>query len=85
MIARDQRAVLLSLVHECQLLLHVRSWEERYVFQPQRLEDVLVAVIVERKTRETLKRKTRKVNVHTILPAFARLKGQRLENIFDVA
>ena len=69
------------MVQVCKLLLHLSARGHGDVFQSQWLEDVLVAIVVQRESGCTLKSKTSEVNVDSILPAFSWLK----QNIRDVA
>lgn len=85
MIARDDRAILIAMIHVRELLLHLSSWEKGDVLRPQGREDVLVAVVVQGHPSDALERDASEINVHTVLPSFPRLEQQWLQNVLQLA
>lgn len=75
MVAADQRSVESPLVHECHFCLHLLGRKQGNVLQPQRLEDILVEVVVQGHSRDAHDSQASDIGIHTILPAFARLKS----------
>lgn len=85
MITSDNGAVRVAMIHVRELLLHLSRWEHGNVLQPKGLKDVLVTVVVQRHSGDTLERDTSEVDVDTVLPSFSGLEQQWLQDVLDMA
>lgn len=74
MIASDEGAVFGAMVHVRELLLHLGSRKHGDALQPKRFKYVLLAVVVQRQSSDTLERDTSEVNIDTVLPSFSWLE-----------
>ena len=74
MISLEYFSVRRPLMHVSQVVLHTLRGKHVDVFDPKRLENVLLEVVIERRARHSLDDCASPIDPNPILPLCARLK-----------